>query len=196
MQQIKIMSANYIIDAQITDKLYDVQDIMYKDFERCTFINCNFSNADFLGVAFTDCIFINCTFTEAKINYVSLRDASFTKCNFTGVNFSMVDSLLFSVEFKDCILDYAKFYTLKLKGTLFTNCSLTAVDFMKSDLTDVIFDNCNLHKSVFSDTIANKADFTTSYNFSIDPEKNKLRKAKFSYAGLKGLLDKYDLIVK
>ena len=107
------MSANYIIDAQITDKLYDVQDIMYKDFERCTFTNCNFSNADFLGVAFTDCIFIDCTFTEAKINYVSLRDASFTKCNFMGVNFSMVDSLLFSVEFKDCILDYAKQITEK-----------------------------------------------------------------------------------
>ena len=190
------MSANYIIDAQITNKLYDVQEIIYRDFERCTFTNCDFTQADFLGVAFTDCIFISCNFNEAKINYVSLRDASFTNCNFTGVNFTMVDSLLFSVEFKDCTLDYVKFYTLKLKGTLFTNCSLTAVDFMKSDLTDVIFDNCNLHKSVFSDTIANKADFTTSYNFTIDPEKNKLKKAKFSQAGLKGLLEKYDLIIK
>jgi uncharacterized protein YjbI with pentapeptide repeats len=190
------MSANYVIDTYVNDKVYDVQEIMYKDFERCTFTNCDFTQADFLGVAFTDCIFTECNFAEAKINYVSLRDASFTKCNFSAVNFTMVDALLFSVEFKDCILDYVKFYTLKLKGTIFTNCSITAADFMSSDLTDVVFDNCNLHKSVFSETIANKADFTTSYNFSIDPEKNKLRKAKFSYAGLKGLLDKYDLIVK
>jgi uncharacterized protein YjbI with pentapeptide repeats len=108
----------------------------------------------------------------------------------------MVDSLLFSVEFKDCVLDYAKFYTLKLKGTTFSNCSLIAVDFMNSDLTEVVFDNCDLHKSVFVDAVANKADFTTSYNFSIDPEKNKLKKARFSEAGLKGLLDKYDIIVK
>ena len=190
------MSANYIIDEQINNKNYSLQEIMYLDFERCTFTNCDFTEADFLGVAFTDCIFISCNFIEAKINYVSLRDASFTGCNFTSVNFTMVDSLLFSVEFKDCILDYAKFYTLKLKGTLFANCSLTAADFMNSDLTDVVFDNCNLHKSVFSATIANKADFTTSYNFIIDPEKNKLKKAKFSQAGLKGLLEKYDLIIK
>jgi uncharacterized protein YjbI with pentapeptide repeats len=67
---------------------------------------------------------------------------------------------------------------------------------MNTDLTGVIFDNCNLHKAVFIDTIANKADFTTSYNFSIDPERNKLKRAIFSEVGLKGLLHKYDLIVK
>jgi uncharacterized protein YjbI with pentapeptide repeats len=67
---------------------------------------------------------------------------------------------------------------------------------MNTDLTGVIFDNCNLHKSVFVDAIANKADFSTSYNFTIDPERNKLKKAVFSEAGLKGLLEKYDLVIK
>lgn len=190
------MSLNYLIDQEINNNIYGIHDIMYKDYERCTFINCDFTQCDFLGVAFTDCVFISCNFNDAKINYVSLRDAVFTDCNFSSVNFSMVDALLFSVEFKDCILDYAKFYTLKIKGTTFSNCSLTAVDFMSTDLTGVIFDNCNLHKAVFVDAIANKADFTTSYNFSIDPERNELKKAKFSQAGLKGLLEKYDIIVK
>jgi len=190
------MSSNYIIDASIERTIYGAYDIMYKDFERCTFTNCDFTACDFLGVAFTDCSFISCNFSEAKINYVALRDAQFTDCNFNGVNFSMVDSLLFGVGFKDCTLDYAKFYTLKLKGTTFSSCSLIAVDFMSTDLTGVIFDDCNLHKAVFIDAIANNADFTTSYNFSIDPEKNKLKKAKFSKAGLKGLLHKYDIIVK
>lgn len=190
------MSLNYLIDQEIKNTIYSHPDIMYKDFERCTFKNCDFTQCDFTGVAFTDCIFISCNFNEAKINYVSLRDASFTDCNFSNVNFSMVDSLLFGVEFKDCILDYAKFYTLKIKGIIFSNCSLTAVDFMSTDLTGVIFDNCNLHKAVFVDAVANKADFTTSYNFSIDPERNQLKKAMFSEAGLKGLLDKYDIIVK
>jgi uncharacterized protein YjbI with pentapeptide repeats len=190
------MTENYIIGKEIDSKKYDIDGIMYKDFERCTFKGCDFTQCDFLGVAFTDCIFVSCNFSEAKINYVSLRDALFTDCNFSGVNFSMVDSLLFSVAFKDCILDYTKFYTLKIKGTVFSNCSLTAADFMSTDLTGVVFDNCNLHKSVFVDAIANKADFTTSYNFTIDPEKNQLRKAKFSQAGLKGLLEKYDIIVK
>ena len=78
----------------------------------------------------------------------------------------------------------------------FINCSMIAVDFMSSDLTEVLFDNCNLRKAVFIDTIANKADFYTSYDYSIDPEKNKLKKAVFSTDGLKGLLEKYDLVVK
>jgi len=190
------MSDTYIINAEVTHKIYGEEEIMYRDFERCTFTHCDFSGCNYLGVAFIDCIFVSCNFYEAKINYISLRDVQFTGCNFTGVNFSMCDNLLFSFGFKDCVLDYAKFYTLKLKGTLFTNCSLTAVDFMKADITEVIFDNCNLHKSVFMDTIANKTDFTTSYNFIIDPEKNKLKKAKFSQAGLKGLLTKYEIIVK
>lgn len=188
--------ANYIVDLAISGQIYGIDDIIYKDFERCTFKNCDFTACNFQGVAFTDCVFISCNFVEAKINYVALREAVFTNCDFTGVNFAMVDSLLFSVEFKDCILDYTKFYTLKIKGTTFINCSLIAADFMKSDLTEVVFNNCNLHKSIFIDAIANKADFTTSFNFSIDPEKIKLKKARFSEAGLKGLLDKYDIIVK
>jgi uncharacterized protein YjbI with pentapeptide repeats len=78
----------------------------------------------------------------------------------------------------------------------FINCSLIAADFMSSDLTEVLFDNCNLRRAVFIDTIANKADFSTSYDYSFDPEKNKIKKAIFSMEGLKGLLEKYDIVVK
>jgi uncharacterized protein YjbI with pentapeptide repeats len=73
---------------------------------------------------------------------------------------------------------------------------MIAVDFMESDLTEVLFDNCNLRRAVFMDTIANKADFSTSYDYTIDPEKNKLKKAVFSTDGLKGLLEKYNIVVK
>ncbi|MFD2602078.1 pentapeptide repeat-containing protein [Flavobacterium suzhouense] len=190
------MSENYLIAHEYNDVTFGEESIMYKDFERCTFSDCDFSNCNFTGVAFIDCNFSGCNFYEAKINYVAFRGALFTDCDFNGVNFSMVDPLLFEIEFKNCQLDYAKFYTLKIKGTTFTNCSLIAVDFMSTDLTGVMFDNCNLHKAVFIDSIANKTDFTTSYNFSIDPERNKLKKAIFSQAGLKGLLYKYDIIVK
>lgn len=67
---------------------------------------------------------------------------------------------------------------------------------MASDLTESLFDNCNLRLSVFSETNMNKADLYTSYNFSIDPEKSKLKKAIFSTYNIKGLLDKYELIIK
>ena len=74
------MSANYIIGKEVSNTIFGANDIMYKDFERCTFTGCDFTMCDFLGVAFTDCIFISCNFSDAKINYVSLRDAAFTDC--------------------------------------------------------------------------------------------------------------------
>ncbi|OIQ16891.1 MAG: hypothetical protein BM557_09065 [Flavobacterium sp. MedPE-SWcel] len=190
------MSSKYIIDTEVSNKTFLEDEIMYRDFERCTFTNCDLSQCNYLGTSFIDCDFINCNFTEAKVNYVSLRGVQFTSCNFTEVNFSMCDPLLFRISFDDCILDYAKLYTLKLKGTIFNNCSLIATDFMKTDVTGAVFSNCNMHQAVLIDTIANKADFTSSYNFTIDPEQNKLKKAKFSVEGLKGLLTKHDLIVK
>jgi uncharacterized protein YjbI with pentapeptide repeats len=67
---------------------------------------------------------------------------------------------------------------------------------MKTDLTEAIFDNCDLRRTVFIETILANADFTTSYNYTIDPEINKLKKAQFSTDGLKGLLEKYDLVIK
>ena len=44
-------------------------------------------------------------------------------------------------------------------------------------------------------TILEKADFRTAKNYSIDPEQNRLKKAKFSLSGVVGLLRKYDIVV-
>lgn len=66
---------------------------------------------------------------------------------------------------------------------------------MAADLTNVIFDNCDLYRSEFDRAIANKADFRTSYNYTIDPSKTKLKKAVFALKELKGLLFKHDVIV-
>ena len=187
--------AGYIIEEQFYGASFGARDIMYNDYERCTFADCDFSACNFTGVAFIDCTFTRCNFNEAKINYVGLRNAFFDGCNFTGVNFAMVDALLLGIEFKSCRLDYAKFYTLKIKGTVFTDCSLIAADFMSADLTGALFDGCDLHKAVFLDTIAIRADFTTSYNYAMDPERNKLRRARFSKEGLKGLLEKHEIVV-
>ena len=59
-----------------------------------------------------------------------------------------------------------------------------------------LFDNCDLAKAKFDKTVLKKADFRTSYNYSIDPERNRITKAKFSMTGIVGLLDKYDIEVR
>lgn len=70
------------------------------------------------------------------------------------------------------------------------------VDFTESDLNTAKFDNCNLGLSIFKNTILEKADFRTSYNYSIDPESCKIKGAKFARLGLAGLLDKYNLTIE
>jgi fluoroquinolone resistance protein len=60
----------------------------------------------------------------------------------------------------------------------------------------LVFDNCDLSKASFDNTILEKADFRTAFNYSINPESNKIKKAKFSVSGIAGLLDKYDIHIE
>ncbi|WP_435357676.1 pentapeptide repeat-containing protein [Emticicia sp. SJ17W-69] len=80
-----------------------------------------------------------------------------------------------------------------MKATKFKNCKLHEADFNETDLTAAIFENCDLAGAIFEKTILEKADFRTAFNFSIDPELNRIKKAKFSLTSIKGLLDKYNL---
>jgi len=41
-----------------------------------------------------------------------------------------------------------------------------------------------------------EADFSEAFNYSINPETNRLRSAKFSIPGVTGLLDTYGIIIE
>lgn len=187
---------DYFLDIEYNLITYGEKEVNLKEFECCSFNNCNFSQCVFVAVTFIDCVFNDCVFSGAKINYVAFRTVFFNNCKIEDVNFAMCDKLIFEIHFKECVLDFSKFYTLKIKGTTFIDCSIIAVDFMNTDLTEVVFDNCDLYRSEFAKAIANKADFKTSYNYTIDPTKTKIKKAVFSLDGIKGLLYKHDIIVK
>ena len=188
--------SQYFLDIEYNELTYGEQEVNLKEFECCTFNDCDFSQCNFIGVVFIDCIFNDCLFSGAKINHVALRSVFFNRCKMEEVNFAMCDKLIFEVHFKECVLDFSKFYTLKIKGTTFIDCSLVAVDFMNTDLTEVAFDNCDLYRSEFAKAIANKSNFKTSYNYTIDPTKTKLKKAIFSLNEVKGLLFKHELVIK
>ncbi len=187
--------ADYFLDRRYVALAYDRDDLNLKEFEGCFFERCDFSDCNFIGVTFIDCNFKDCTFTGARINHVAFRTVNFENCLMQDINFAMTDKLIFEMHFHRCVLDFSKFYTLKLKRISFIDCCMIAVDFMKADLTEAIFDRCDLYKAVFSNTVLEKADFRTSMNFSIDPEKNKIRRAMFSCDNVKGLLDRYGIVV-
>jgi len=94
------------------------------------------------------------------------------------------------------VLNFSSFYNLKIKKTQFDTCKLKQVDFVNADLSEAKFYNSDLTASIFENTNLEKADFATAFNFSIDPEKNKITGAKFSANNLAGLLDRYKLNLK
>ncbi len=187
--------SNYFSALSYSNEDYALEALNFKEFESCVFTACDFSKCNFIALSFIDCTFINCIFNETKINHVAFRTAYFNGCKIKDVNFAMCDKFIFEIHFKDCTLDFSKFYALKMKRTSFTNCSLVAVDFMSADLSEVVFDSCDLYKSEFEKAILIKTDFKTSYNYSIDPTKSKLKKTLFSLENVKGLLFKHDIIV-
>ncbi len=69
------------------------------------------------------------------------------------------------------------------------------VDFMEADLSGAQFLYCNLQNAHFENTNLEKADFSTAYNYSLDPELNRIKRAKFAISGIAGLLGKYQIII-
>lgn len=165
-------------------------------FENCRFLNCDFAGVDLSDMAFPSCEFTGCNLSQAKNANLSLNDCRFSSCKLLGWNFQHCNPLLFSVSFDGCILDFSRFNRMKLVNTVFKDCSMKEVDFIEANLTGAVFGSCNLERAVFNRTILEKADFRTAYNFTIDPERNKLKKARFSLQNVTGLLGKYGIIVE
>jgi uncharacterized protein YjbI with pentapeptide repeats len=170
--------------------------IFGNEFNNCLFKNCNFSNSDFLNVELIDCEFENCNMTMVKLTNAGLKNVKFAGCKLIGTDFSVCKDFMLSVNFHRCNLQYSFYFKKKMKNTQFIDCILKEANFTETDLTKSIFKNCDLANTIFDQTNLSNADFSTSYNFSIDPEINKMKKAKFSQQRLSGLLDKYDLIIE
>ena len=175
---------------------YSEKTLRDREFAKCTFISCNFTNSDLRDNNFDDCVFENCNFSMTLIGNVGLSNVVFSNCKILGVDFSKCSKFMFSFNFDNCMLDYSIFFGSKLKGTSYKRCSLREVDFSESNLTSVNFQEADLTGARFSNTVLEKADFRNARNFSIDPEFNKMKNAKFSAHQLEGLLHKYKLDIK
>jgi uncharacterized protein YjbI with pentapeptide repeats len=73
---------------------------------------------------------------------------------------------------------------------------MQSVDFTKCNLSAAVFDDCDLHNAIITNSNLEKADFRRAINFSIDPEKNNLKGALFSLHTVEGLLSKYNIKIE
>ena len=180
------------------DKIFEKEDFLLSplekgDYENCIFINCNFAGADLLNVNFSECEFRTCNLSMAGVTNTAFRDVRFKDCKMLGLHFQNCNPFLFAVNFENCTLNLASFYKLNIKKTKFLNCTLKEADFSSADLSNAKFENCDLLGAVFERTNLEKADLRSAINYSIDPESNRIKKARFSLPGIPGLLNKYGI---
>jgi len=166
------------------------------DFENCVFTDSHFQGADLSRLTFSECQFVNCNFSSLTVVQTAFRDVQFVNCKVVGVRFDHCNPFLLSVSFESCQLNLSSFRGLEMGKTHFKECRLLEVDFVESDLRESVFESCDFAGATFGKTRLEKADFSTSYNFSINPEQNKIKGAKFSRLTLAGLLDKYEIEVQ
>ena len=164
-----------------------------RSYEDCLFTGCLFSSADLRDCEFTDCRFERCDLSMALLKNTSMRTVRFHECKLLGTSFENCNQILFSPDFERCLLDYASFRRAKLRKRLFCGCSLRQADFSAADLSGAGFADCELDGATFDRTVLEKTDFSPARNYSIDPETNRIRRARFSIGGLPGLLGRYDI---
>lgn len=189
------MKKNFIEDQSFKKIDFTLEVLTKGDYEHCTFIDCDFSNTSLSEIRFSECKFIDCNLSMVKMNKTALQEIEFKNCKLLGIDFDTCEEFLFAVTFDSCLLNHASFIKMKLKNSTFDNCILHEVDFTEADLSGIVFSNCDLTRAKFERTVLEKADFRTAIHYAIDPENNKIKKAKFSAKGLIGLLGKYGIEV-
>ncbi|WP_195209351.1 MULTISPECIES: pentapeptide repeat-containing protein [Bacteroides] len=176
------------MENQTIEKADFTIDKLEPNYYECTFDKCNFSGQSIGKVIFERCTFKECNLSLVKASNTSWLDVLFTDCKMTGINFTLSNRFGLSVEFRNCLLSYALFTEMKLKGTRFTRCDLQNADFMETQLPEAKFTECDLCYASFHHTNLEKADFSTARNYTLNPAANRLKKARFSRYGLEGLL--------
>lgn len=184
---------NLIEGASYNREDFTVNPLPKGEYDNCNFNGCNFANADIVGIVFTECTFTDCNLSNAHAKGTAFKEAEFINCKMLGFNFSVGDAFLMTLQFTDCQLNLASFFRLKLKNTKFNKCNLREADFSEADFTNSSFTGCDLAHAIFDNTTLEKADFRSALNYALDPERNRIKKAKFSVPEVTGLLNKYGI---
>lgn len=165
------------------------------EFEHCTFRSGGWMGADLTNARFTDCVFEQCDLSNAKTRGTGFRTVRFTNCKLLGMQFEQCNTFLLAVQFHGCRMDFTSFRSLVLKNTVLKGCALREADLSGANFSGSTFDDCDLSGVIFDATVLEKADLRSAFNFTIDPERTRLKGAHIAMHGLPGLLAKYDLVI-
>ena len=190
------MNAAYFEDQVYESTSHESAQLLPGTYERCRFLQCNFSESDLSDYRFLECEFHHCNLDRVVLINTSLSEVKFIDCKMMGISFEHCHRVMFTPYFENCLLNFSNFFERKMPGIVFKDCNLTEVDFTAAILSEAVFTGCDFTNARFDRTVLTKTDFRGAFNFSIDPENNDVRKAKFSLATVQGLLQKYGILIE
>lgn len=165
------------------------------------FYSCTFHYCDFTEICLDTCVFENCKFFECNFSLLSVKhtrfiDVVFQKSKINGVDFSECDRLITEISFLECRVRNCNFSGLYLKKQNFSHSEIIESDFINTELRSSDFSHCLLTGTMFHNCNLMKADFSYAKNYTLNPEGNQLRKAKFTMPEAVALLQHLDIILK
>lgn len=171
----------------------DLSDRIFRD---CEFVDCDFSGSKLSKCQFSDCEFKQCNFSNAKLYATKISEAYFVECKMDGIDFTTCNQMLFSINLKRCKIAYGIFSGLQMSGYNLSGSALTNCLFEETDLSRANLSDCDLKGSTFDRTNLTSADLRSSTGYQIDPNTNKISKARFSYPEVLSLLKPFGVVVE
>lgn len=161
---------------------------------------CIFRDGDMSGKDISRCKFVNCDFIEVNLSNIRLngtrfQECSFQSCKMLGFDLSGINIIGFKASFKSCNISHGVFIGVALKTAGFEDCKFQGADFTDADCTGIGFLSCNFSEAIFDHTNLEKANFTGSYGYVIDPRQNRLKGARFDFSQALGLLEPFGVII-
>ncbi len=184
-----------MIEDKDFEKINFKEDSFDNEYYNCVFTGCDFSELALYKTVFDACRFEHCNFSLVRFSEV-LRDVSFVDCKITGADFSTISRFSADLIFENSHLVYTNFSGIKLRNIIFRNCKLNEASFDDADISSSVFDNCDMDRASFGGTNLEKVDFSTAFNYIINPTQCKLKKTIFSESGLSGLVAHLNIVIK
>ena len=154
----------------------------------------NYSGNDLAGAELEDVLFETCSFIATNLTDARFSSVAFEGCKLVGVDFRKCRVFpSVDVSFVDCVLDGCNFSDMTLKRQKFVSCDLRRCVFLHADLTDADFSHSDLDESIFHECDLRRSDFSRARNYLVDPNGNKIAKAKFSLPEAVSLLRGFDI---
>lgn len=181
------MTENQIFRSKSFEKPED------KNFEDCTFIQCDFSRISLDFFKFEHCSFEECNLSNLRFNQTSFQECEFTECKLTGVSFESINPFLFGIKCRNCDLSYAYFAQNDLRRSYFIQCNFLGAQFVEVRAQNVDFSGCNFEGTVFDHSNLEEANLVNTSNLSMNIGSNKVTGMKINQYNLAGLLGSYQL---